>query len=153
MDLRKKPEMYKIKPEWAAIDPIPVLKTPKFGDMAAETLCTQLKIQSQKDIKLLAEAKELTYKEGFYNGVMTIGEFEGKPVSEAKPLVRQQMIEQGVAFPYAEPESEVISRSADVCVVALVDQWYLDYGEEQWKAVAKRQVIPCARSPSGCSIR
>jgi leucyl-tRNA synthetase len=43
-----------------------------------------------------------------------------------------------VAIPYAEPESEVISRSADVCVVALVDQWYLDYGEDEWKGVAKK---------------
>lgn len=142
MDLRKKPELYKIRPEWAAVDPIPVLSTPKYGDMAAETLCTQLKIQSQKDTKQLAEAKELTYKEGFYNGTMTIGPFKGEPVAEAKPKVRQQMIEQGVALAYAEPESEVISRSADVCVVALVDQWYLDYGEAEWKAIAKRCVIP-----------
>ena len=59
MDLRAKPEFFGIKAEWAAVDPISVLSTPKYGDMAAETLCTQLKIQSQKDIKQLAEAKEL----------------------------------------------------------------------------------------------
>ena len=138
MDLRKKAEMYKIKPEWAAVDPIPVLSTPKYGDMAAEKLCTQLKIQSQRDTKLLAEAKELAYKEGFYNGVMTVGDFKGETVEQAKPKVRQQMIEAGLAVPYAEPESEVISRSADVCVVALVDQWYLDYGEEKWRAQATK---------------
>ncbi|OWT35992.1 leucine-tRNA ligase [Cryptococcus neoformans Bt1] len=136
MDLRKKAEMYKIKPEWAAIDPIPVLKTPKYGDMAAEVLCTELKIQSQRDKDKLAEAKDLTYKEGFYNGVMTVGDFAGTPVSEAKPKVREQMIQAGLACAYAEPESEVISRSADVCVVALVDQWYLDYGEDGWKTQA-----------------
>ncbi|XP_049989861.1 leucine--tRNA ligase, cytoplasmic-like, partial [Alexandromys fortis] len=32
-----------------------------------------------------------------------------------------------------EPEKQVMSRSADECVVALCDQWYLDYGEESWK--------------------
>lgn len=138
MDLRKKAEMYKIKPEWAAIDPIPVLSTPKYGDMAAKVLCEQLKIQSQRDKVQLAEAKDLAYKEGFYSGVMTVGDFKGEPVAEAKAKVREQMIKQGVAVAYAEPESEVISRSADVCVVALVDQWYLDYGEEEWKAVAKK---------------
>ena len=138
MDLRKKAEMYKIKPDWAAIDPIPVLSTPKYGDMAAEKLCTQLKIQSQRDTKLLAEAKELAYKEGFYNGVMTVGDFKGETVEQAKPKVREQMIEAGLAVPYAEPESEVISRSADVCVVALVDQWYLDYGETKWRAQAEK---------------
>lgn len=138
MDLRKKPEHYKIKPEWVTIDPIPVLSTPKYGEMSAETLCTQLKIQSQKDVKQLAEAKDLAYKEGFYHGRMSVGEFKGETVESAKPKVRQQMLDQRLAFAYAEPESEVISRSADVCVVALVDQWYLDYGEDEWKAIAKR---------------
>lgn len=28
------------------------------------------------------------------------------------------------------------TRSGDECVVALCDQWYLDYGEEQWKSQA-----------------
>lgn len=138
MDLRKKPEMYKIKPEWAAIDPIPVLRTEKYGDMAAEVLCTQFKIQSQRDTKQLAEAKDLAYKEGFYSGIMSTGDFVGLSVADAKPKVRQQMIDANLAMAYAEPESEVISRSADVCVVALVDQWYLDYGEEKWKAVAQK---------------
>lgn len=137
MDLRKKPERYKIEPEWAAVDPISVLSTPKYGDMAAEKLCAELKIQSQRDTKQLAEAKELAYKEGFYSGVMTVGDFKGESVQEAKPKVRQQMIDAGLGCAYAEPESEVISRSADVCVVALVDQWYLDYGEDEWKKVAE----------------
>lgn len=148
MDLRKKPDLYKIKPEWAAVDPIPVLSTPKYGDMAAEVLCTQLKIQSQRDVKQLAEAKDLAYKEGFYSGTMTVGDFKGETVANAKPKVRQQMIEAGLAVAYAEPESEVISRSADVCVVALVDQWYLDYGEDEWKAIAKKCVHPlCSLTP------
>lgn len=137
MDLRKKPEMYKIKPEWAAVDPIPVLKTPKYGDMAAEKLCQDLKIQSQRDVKQLAEAKELAYKEGFYSGVMVVGDFKGETVEAAKPKVRQQLLDAGLGVAYAEPESEVISRSADVCVVALVDQWYLDYGEAEWKKIAE----------------
>ena len=28
----------------------------------------------------------------------------------------------------------MLVRSGDECVVALCDQWYLDYGEESWKA-------------------
>ena len=28
---------------------------------------------------------------------------------------------------------KVVSRSGDECVVALCDQWYLDYGNEEWK--------------------
>lgn len=133
MDLRKKPEFYKIDPSWAAIDPVPVISTPTYGDMTAPAVVKQLKIQSQKDTKQLAEAKEIAYKEGFYNGKMIVGEYTGEPVQEAKVKVRDSMIKDGVAFAYAEPEGFVLSRSADECVVALMDQWYLDYGESEWR--------------------
>ncbi|TEB21473.1 leucine-tRNA ligase [Coprinellus micaceus] len=133
LDLRKKPEFYKIDPSWAALDPTPVIETPTYGNLIAAALVKKLKIQSQKDTKQLAEAKEITYKEGFYNGTMIIGEFKGEPVQEAKNKVRDAMIKAGLAFPYAEPEAMVTSRSADECVVALMDQWYLNYGEPEWK--------------------
>ena len=141
MDLRKKAEYYKIDPAWAAFDPIPVLSTPAYGDMSAPALVKKLKIVSQKDVKQLAEAKELAYKEGFYNGTMSVGEFKGEPVQEAKNKVRTSMAKNGVAFAYSEPEGLVISRSADECVVALMDQWYLDYGEPTWRAEAERYVL------------
>lgn len=134
MDLRKKAEYYKIDPAWAAIDPVPVLSTPTYGDLSAPAIVKQLKIQSAKDTKQLAEAKEIAYKEGFYNGTMVVGEFKGQSVQDAKPKVREFLISQGLAFAYAEPEGFVLSRSADECVVSLMDQWYLDYGEESWRA-------------------
>ena len=34
---------------------------------------------------------------------------------------------------YYEPEGLVISRSGDECIVALTNQWYLSYGDAQWK--------------------
>ena len=101
--------------------------------MTALALVKALKIESQRDRIQLARAKEIAYKEGFYNGTMIVGEFAGESVQDAKAKVRESMIQQGVAFPYAEPEGLVISRNADECVVALLDQWYLDYGEPSWK--------------------
>ena len=141
MDLRKKASFYGIKPEWAAIDPVPVLSTPTYGEMTAPAVVKELKIQSQKDTKQLAEAKEIAYKEGFYNGTMSVGEFKGQSVQEAKPRVRARMIEAGLAFAYAEPEGFVLSRSGDECVVALMDQWYLDYGEKTWRKETERLAL------------
>ncbi|KAF8622600.1 hypothetical protein AX15_006860 [Amanita polypyramis BW_CC] len=139
-ELRKKAEYFGINPEWAALDPVPVLSTPTYGEMTAPILVKELKIQSSKDTKQLAEAKDIAYKEGFYNGTMTVGEFKGQSVQEAKPRVRVRMIEAGVAFAYAEPESFVLSRSGDECIVALMDQWYMDYGEESWRGDTERLV-------------
>lgn len=138
LDLRKKPEFYHIEASWVSIDPVPVISTPTYGDLTAPVLIKQLKIQSQKDTKQLAEAKEIAYKEGFYNGTMLVGDFKGDGVQDAKGKVRAAMIGEGLAFAYAEPEGLVVSRSADECVVALMDQWYLDYGEPSWKATAEK---------------
>ncbi|CAF4988381.1 unnamed protein product, partial [Rotaria sp. Silwood1] len=60
-------------------------------------------------------------------------------VSDAKKLVRDDLITSGQACVYYEPEGKVISQSIDECVVALVDQWFLDYGNEKWK-----QKVKCA---------
>jgi leucyl-tRNA synthetase len=75
-----------------------------------------------------AEAKEkVAHKEDFYNRTMLVGDFKGESVQDAKPKVRDAMIKAGLAFAYAEPESLVITRSNDECVVAPMDQWYLVY--------------------------
>ena len=106
--------------------------------MIAAELVKTLKINSQKDKVQLAEAKEIAYKEGVYSGTMIVGEFKGESVQDAKAKVRASMIAQGLAFAYAEPEGLVVSRSADECVVALMEQWYMDYGEASWRAEAER---------------
>ena len=97
-----------------------------------------MKIASQNDRDKLAEAKEITYTKGFYEGTLIVGEFAGRKVQDAKPLVKEVLMKQGAAMLYWEPEKQVISRSGDECVVALTDQWYLDYGEAEWRAVTER---------------
>ncbi|CAG8538744.1 7229_t:CDS:2, partial [Racocetra fulgida] len=136
-DLKKKPDYYKIDPSWAAFDPVPIIDTPAYGNLAAPTVCQQKKINSQKDRVQLAEAKDIVYKEGFYNGIMLVGDYKGKQVQEAKPLVKNLLVSTGQGFVYNEPEGLVMSRSGDECVVALCDQWYLDYGEEEWRKQAE----------------
>ncbi|KAF2727071.1 leucyl-tRNA synthetase [Polyplosphaeria fusca] len=129
-DLAKKADYYGIKKEWAELEIIPIINTPKYGNLVAETLVTQMKINSPKDAKL-PDAKEEAYKEGFYHGKMIYGEFKGLPVSEAKDKVKESLIKSGDAFNYAEPDGLVISRSSDECVAAHLDQWYLNYGPSE----------------------
>ncbi|KAF2655944.1 leucyl-tRNA synthetase-like protein [Lophiostoma macrostomum CBS 122681] len=128
LDLAKKAEYYGIKKEWAELEILPIIDTPAYGNLTAKKLVEDLKIQSPKDTKKLEEAKEKAYKEGFYKGTMIYGDFKGKRVEDAKNLVRQQLIDSGDAFNYAEPDGKVMSRSGDDCVVALLDQWFMNYG-------------------------
>ena len=56
-----------------------------------------------------------------------------------KAAMKEELIASNDAIAYSEPEKMVMSRSGDECVVALTDQWYLTYGEDEWLS-ATRQV-------------
>ena len=58
-------------------------------------------------------------------------------MADVKNVIKKEVLEEGIAILYSEPEKQVMSRSGDECVVALTDQWYLTYGEEQWKNLAE----------------
>ncbi|XP_062608750.1 leucine--tRNA ligase, cytoplasmic-like [Saccostrea cucullata] len=129
-------EKYGIKSEMVLpFDPVPIIDVPGYGNLSAVTVCEKLKIQSQNDRDKLQEAKEEVYLKGFYDGVMIVKGYEGQKVQDVKKPIQQKMIDAGEAVKYMEPEKTVISRSNDECVVALCDQWYLEYGEEKWKQV------------------
>lgn len=141
-ELAKKAEFYGIKKEWAELEIVPIIDTPAYGNITAKYLVESKKIQSPKDATLLAEAKDQAYKEGFYNGTMMLGEFKGMKVQEAKDKVRNALIQSGDALAFADPSGEVISRSADECVVAFVPQWFLNYGEndKEWQQTVLKYV-------------
>lgn len=141
-DIKKKAalrEKYGIKDEMVLpFEPVPIIEIPGFGDLSAVTVCEQLKIQSQNDADKLKEAKERVYLKGFYEGVMLVGSYKGSKVCDIKKSIQKDLLDSGDVLIYMEPEKQVISRSGDECVVANCDQWYLDYGEEGWKALTKK---------------
>jgi leucyl-tRNA synthetase len=88
-DLAKKAAYYHVQPEWVTpfLPPLEIISTPNLGNLAAVAAVEKFKINSQKDKKQLTEAKEMAYKEGFYNGTMIVGEYAGKPVQEVKVML------------------------------------------------------------------
>lgn len=142
MDLEKKPafrEKYGIQDHMVLpYKPVPIIEIAEYGNLSAVHLYNELKIQSQNDKEKLRQAKELVYLKGFYDGVLLVGEHKGKKVQEAKKLVQTKLVEEKKAVIYYEPEKTIISRSGDECVVALCNQWYLDYGNEEWKSQVEK---------------
>ncbi|XP_061658877.1 leucine--tRNA ligase, cytoplasmic [Syngnathoides biaculeatus] len=139
-DIKKKQalrEKYGIEDKMVLpFEPIPIIDIPGYGNLSAALVCDELKIQSQNDKEKLAEAKEKVYLKGFYEGIMLVDGYKGQKVQDVKKPIQKMMVEKGEACIYMEPEKQVMSRSADECVVALCDQWYLDYGDAEWKQQA-----------------
>ncbi|KAJ8911845.1 hypothetical protein NQ315_003323 [Exocentrus adspersus] len=142
VDLKKKQpfrEKYGITDEMVLpFDPVPIIEVPKYGNLSAVAVYDELKIQSQNDKEKLTQAKEMVYLKGFYDGVMLVGEFKGRKIMDVKKLLQKNLITRQEAVIYYEPEKTVMSRSGDECVVALCDQWFLDYGNENWKEQAHK---------------
>lgn len=127
VDLKKKQalrEKYNISDDMVMnYDPIPIIEVPGLGKLSAVKVYDDLKIQSQNDKEKLLEAKELVYLKGFYDGVLLVGEFTGKKIQDVKKDLRKKILDANEGEIYYEPEKKIISRSGDVCVVALCNQW------------------------------
>lgn len=54
--------------------------------------------------------------------------------------VRDELIKQNEACIYYEPDGVVISRGGENCVVGFVDQWFLNYADEEWKEKVREHV-------------
>lgn len=120
---------------------VPIIEIPGYGDASAVFMCEKLKIKSFNDKAKLTQAKDETYLKGFNFGVMTYGPHKGKKVCDAKPIIKKEMIDANQACIYFEPESKVMSRTGDECIVAATDQWYLAYGEDSWAKAVKEHIF------------
>lgn len=131
-----------------ALAPIPIIDTPGLGDLPGPTLIEEWGIQNQTDRDKLVKAKEEVYKRGFYEGVMKpdLPLVGGKPVQEAKELVKAHLVAEGEAALFWELTERVVSRSLTEAVVKVVDdQWFMGYGEEDWKTDVRRAFAETVR--------
>jgi leucyl-tRNA synthetase len=134
-ELKKDAEMSK-KYKLDGIKIIPIIRTKKFGENAALKVTQQMKIRSLVDSAKLDEATKEVYKEGFHTGVMNdaCGEYANMPVEKAKELIKQELIDKGLADTMHEFSEPMRCRCGAEVVVADADSWFIDYGNPDWKA-------------------
>ena len=89
----------------------------------------------------MKQAKDKCYLKGFYEGKLLVGVAAGETVEKSKPIVKKHLLEAGMAVPYYEPEGLIISRTGDKCIVASCYQWFLNYGEEEWKEFVRAHLL------------
>ena len=121
-------------------EPVHIINLEGFSGLAAKDVVEKLKIKSPKEKEKLQKAKEEVYTQGFYKGIIDIGPYKGQPIKDVKDKVKADLIQSGEGDTYFEPEGLVKNRIGEECVVALVDQWYLKYGEEDYKEFCLKHI-------------
>ncbi len=115
-----------------------IISSKNSEKIPAEEIVLRLGVQNQNDPKAEIATKEL-YKHEAHTGKMLVGEFTGMPVIEAKEKVAEKLISDGNAFRfYLIGNGPVFCRCGSRIVVKMVnDQWFINYGNEEWKKRAK----------------
>ncbi|MEM4098566.1 MAG: leucine--tRNA ligase [Candidatus Micrarchaeaceae archaeon] len=109
---------------------------------------------------MLEFATKLQYREESHWGKMLVKGYEGMKEPDAREKVRNELISAGNAISiYILQNAPVTCRcGADVVVKVVEDQWFLNYGDEKWKEIAREafegvRVIPNAqRNAIGAAI-
>lgn len=85
---------------------------------------------------MLEFATKLIYREEAHWGVMITGKYKGKKESEARELIKKDMIGSNDAYELyvlANDEPVYCRCGAKVVVKFVENQWFINYGNEKWK--------------------
>jgi leucyl-tRNA synthetase len=146
-NLKKEPQKLKqygiTAEEINTIQPISLIEVKEYWDIPAADVVKKMNIKEQTDPKLEEATKEV-YRHEFHNGKMkaNTGKYAGMTVAEAKDRVKQNLIrEEKATTMYELLNRPVFCRCKTECIVKIVqDQWFIDYGKPEWKALAHKNL-------------
>jgi len=133
-----------------AVKPVSIISVSEYGEIPAGDVVKQMGIKNQLDQKLEEATKEV-YRHEFHSGTMknNTGKYAGLAVAKAKERVKLDMIKEGKAETmYELLNRPVVCRCGTECIVKIFeDQWFIDYGKPEWKALAhkcldKMEILP-----------
>ncbi|MEM2249452.1 MAG: leucine--tRNA ligase [Candidatus Bathyarchaeia archaeon] len=124
-----------------AINAISIIEVPQYSEIPAADVVKRMGIKEQTDPKLEDATKEV-YRHEFHNGKMksNTGKYAGLSVAEAKEKVKQDLVAVGKATTmYELLNRPVRCRCGTECIVKIFEnQWFIDYGNPEWKALAHK---------------
>ncbi|MFX0015150.1 MAG: leucine--tRNA ligase [Promethearchaeota archaeon] len=121
--------------------PIALISLESYGEFPAVEICERMGVIDQNDTQKLESATQEIYSTEFYNGVMmqNTEEFAGMKVEKAKDEVARTLRTEGRASSFYEVSRKAICRCGGEIIVAVIsDQYFLNYGDTEWKATAWR---------------
>src|SRR5919108_3666155 len=141
VDLRKDDSTLRKYNITVNVHPVKIIQTDAFSSnelSAAETIVTSYNITDQNDPKL-EDATNKLYSDEFHNGKLlpNIDEIGNLSVIEARETIRTKIVNQGIGTTMYELKNSVKCRCGTPCVVKLLtNQWFINYGDENWKKLS-----------------
>jgi leucyl-tRNA synthetase len=127
--------------EIKSIGAISIIEVPGYSELPAADVVKRMGIKEQTDPKL-EEATREVYRNEFHNGKMkgNTGKYAGMSVAEAKERIKYDLTASGKATTMYELMNRPVKcRCGAECVVKIFeDQWFIDYGNPEWKALAHK---------------
>ncbi len=127
--------------EVRAIRPVSLIEVPGFGEFPAVEASRQVGAASQKDGEKLEKATSLVYKSEFHKGVLkkNCGKYAGVAVGAVKKELSDDLKKEARADSIWECTNPVVCRCTTQCFVKVLEnQWFLKFGDEEWKVKARR---------------
>jgi len=124
------------------IKPISMIRVKGYGEFPAIEECQKFDVKGIKDKEKIDKATESLYKTEFYDGTLKpiCGEYKGLTVQQAKKKISEDLKNQNNSHIYEviSLEKPVTCRcGGEVVVAVLPDQWFINYGNEEWKKLAR----------------
>ena len=121
------------------IQPISIIRLEGFSEFPAADIVKKFDVKGQDDPRLEDATKELYSKE-FHNGVMNDNArpYSGMSVENAREAVVRDLTSSGkMSIMYELLNKPLVCRCGAKLVVHVVDkQWFINYGEPEWKKQA-----------------
>ncbi|MEM3608624.1 MAG: leucine--tRNA ligase [Candidatus Bathyarchaeia archaeon] len=122
------------------LKPIPVIEVEGFSEVPARDAVERMGVKDQGDPRLV-DATEEVYSKEYHLGFMRrdIPSYSGLPVSKAKEIVKGDLLREGSGdVMYEILNRPVLCRCGGECLVKIFeDQWFINYGDESWKEMAR----------------
>jgi len=121
--------------------PISIIRLEGFSDLPAADLIAKFKVKDQNDPHLEHATQELYSKE-FHDGIMkeNTGSYSGMPVAKAREAIVRELASEGKIETLLElRNAPVVCRCGTKCLVHILEnQWFINYGDPEWKKLAHK---------------
>ncbi|MBN1683430.1 leucine--tRNA ligase [Candidatus Bathyarchaeota archaeon] len=142
-EVKANPDSFKIKPsDINKLDPISIIDVQGNNEGLAVEIVKKMKITSQ-DSQDLEKATKEVYGTEYHGGRMktNTGTYSGLSVQDAKEAVKMDLIAKSDASIMYELNEPVKCRcGTDVLVKIFENQWFINYGDPEWKRLAKENI-------------